>query len=264
MKRSRPRKRAVSGGGLLGREGLEVRGVDPAAAGLEAGGEPRGGLALVELARAVRRERAERAAERGLAQGVVLDVEQRRHVRVLGQRDGERARDREPVLGRLDRGGERVGPRAGGAERVQRAPARDGAGDRDRIRAGHGHPAAAGALLGGAHPAGGRPARVDRHGVAAGTAHDGEQVAAGAAVVRVRDRERGRRRQRRVDRVPARRERGLAGRGRAALRAGDGEPAGHGATLAARRAHGRSVSRKVAIRSFWITSRNPRETRPPR
>ncbi len=149
-------------------------------------------------------------------------------------------------LGGIDRGAERVGPRPDGALAVQGLPSPDGAGHRDRGRAGLGHGGAvrAAEVFGvgaGRCAAGG----IDRHELPVGVLHEGEEVAAHSAHVRGDDRERHGGVQRGVDGVPPARERRCRRLRGPRVRGGDGPSLaarGERPSVGCRRLHPRRVS----------------------
>ena len=214
--------------------GLEVVDREGRAEDAEAVHEPRAEVSGVERIGAVVREGPKGAREGRLGETVALgrDPIAEEDVRETGvpaeavgaSREAPRevTGDGEP-LGGLDRGAERLTPRPDRSLAVDGLPSADGAGDRDRGGAGVGHRGA----VGGSEPCGvgggGCPAgRVDRHELPVRVLHQGEEVPADPAHVRVHDRERDRGVERGVDGVAPGREGGSRCLGGEGMRCGDG------------------------------------------
>ena len=217
------------------------------------GGEP-ARVRAADIAAVQRRgpgigERAERSSQRGLAHGrpyrggLAVRIEDRRETGIVDerrvrieQRSSEGPADLDPILGQRHGGLESRFPWKYGAGSVEFVPARDRARDRDRHGPSDRHSRCPAQRVGIGCPRR-AAARVDRERLAVGALDQGEQVAADPAHVRVGDRERHRRMQRRVHRGAAALEGGGAGPGRSRVRGCDRPP---GAVCAER--HGRSVS----------------------
>ena len=162
-----------------------------------------------------------------------------------GEGRGERARDGHAVDREFDRARERAAPREDRPGSVHRAPPGDRARDGDRDGAADRHQVTGVRGVRGVRRPRRPSARADREGLAVGSLHQGEEVAADTAHVRVRDGQDGGGPERRVDRVAAVLERSGAREGRFLVRRGDRPGRSRGRSL-----HGREVTRGASDRDI--------------
>jgi hypothetical protein len=170
---------------------------------------------LVDEPRAGRRGRAVRrvhAARAGIGE---------EQVDLIAVRLGEAGDDRDALERERGRPGERVPPPESAADRVRGGPSGDRPGDRNARRAAGRHRRVAGPHGRRVERAGRGARRVDRHDAPVGRLHQREQISADSAHLRIGHRERGRRGERGVDRVPSGGERLDRRRRRLDVRRGD-------------------------------------------